>query len=1316
MLIEGPLGSGKTSKLLCIFENLILSGVKTSEILFLCENSYKKQVLTDKIKAFLVDKVDGLGKIPVTTFNGLVYNTVLKNYPIIESFIKSGEPCVIPQLTGLELSQYLLKSCIKNADFSDYNSKTSLLHQLLRRNTLITNNDLSVLEVKKASFLLEHSFANDAQKALSELKSISTESRAFDYLRQTNIFLYLLKNDMISDFEGVKYLFVDDFDEIPYSCYQFVEKIMKSAKESYIAFDSEGGSRRGYLCAYTKGINKIKNLNHQNIELLKTSNPLYEDINKLFENIKNNKNFELKNIELTVNMKRAEMINVAFDKVFSLIQEGVSPEDIKIITPFCDEIFKFSAEEFFEKNNIKLQFLSGNKRLTDDVYVSGLLSLLSLSNPQWRCECKNFDLRILLCSVLGIPVYECRIVLQKYYETKVLDESFEFDNVHSDLKYKNLISSIKNINKEQDIYEQAMELFLKVILPEISADTSIDSLNLAIKTLKDFSEYYKKLNEKPLNFEKDIIVQLKNTVVADNPPGAPEIKSDSIIIATPQKIADYELCSKYQVWLDVADNEWVKEDIGPLYNAWYFEKDNELDVFTPEISASHTKTKVAHLVRKIALCANTRIFAFSSVLNLSGQENTGGIAPYLSYDENSGSKGFKQIVPREDQKPVLEYKSGKMAVPAVPGAGKTTIMQALIIKLLNDDVPPEKILVLTYMESAARNFQNRIKACCPNLKEFPYISTIHSLALRIIQDNNNFLRLNLDSDFEICDEIKYSRIINRIISKNMHVGEEVKKYDVAISQAKISGVTPQTIKKALKTKYSSFLKDFLPAYEEYERILRSKNLLDYDDLLVKAVELLREHPDVLKYYQEKFQYVIEDEAQDSSAIQQELIELICAKDGNLIRCGDVNQAIMNTFTNSDVKGFKDFIKNNKCVEMSCSQRCAKDIYGLANNLVDYSLQIEGTKDAFYDLKMQPVMDKNPEPEGALSFSIFETQQQEVDFVVNEVKNLLENDSEANIAILLRGNDQVHNWMEILENNGIKTLCLTEKIKNQKVFKIILAWLKVIAEPWDNSNVANLYKEIAVLHKKKADKNAVFFLEKSLKTPFIELDILDQEVKQDIYQLWWDIRYFLNLGALSVEKIITRIGEYYFIDAVDKSNVYIIISAINRFFAQADSEKTLTEVISYLESLANQKTNKIRFFNDTEEVDTLQAKGFVKIMTIHKSKGDEFDAVFIPEFSEHYYGINPDSGKKDVSKLLIEKIKELNPKLKAKSHEELMKEQVEETLRLIYVAITRAKKKLFFTCPQKVKNRYNKVVTCVPSTLLEMWTTAKEEKEELICNQ
>ena len=139
-----------------------------------------------------------------------------------------------------------------------------------------------------------------------------------------------------------------------------------------------------------------------------------------------------------------------------------------------------------------------------------------------------------------------------------------------------------------------------------------------------------------------------------------------------------------------------------------------------------------------------------------------------------------------------------------------------------------------------------------------------------------------------------------------------------------------------------------------ENWFKAASMAAYDDMLTGSVRLLKENPDILEYYQNICEYIIEDEAQDSSKVQQELITLLSGKYNNVIRCGDVNQSITATFSNADVEGFRKFITENYNVSMNCSQRCTKDVWTFANKLVKNTLANPESKNAFFEMYMQPV--------------------------------------------------------------------------------------------------------------------------------------------------------------------------------------------------------------------------------------------------------------------------------------------------------------------------------------------------------------------------
>ena len=200
----------KNSKIIAEkYVEIINSGVDSSQILVLTFNANSKKNIIKNI--LNLTQKDIFSDLKIFTFNGLVYNSILDNWAILEQTIKDDKHKVLPNLSGLEVSQFIWKDILKSNDVKGYNSKKSLLHQLFRRYSLIVNNNLSIDEVQKKSNLLTESFGDDAHNIIQKFKSKTLFLRAFDYIRQAQIFSYIyLKTDYFKD---IKYLLMEDADE-----------------------------------------------------------------------------------------------------------------------------------------------------------------------------------------------------------------------------------------------------------------------------------------------------------------------------------------------------------------------------------------------------------------------------------------------------------------------------------------------------------------------------------------------------------------------------------------------------------------------------------------------------------------------------------------------------------------------------------------------------------------------------------------------------------------------------------------------------------------------------------------------------------------------------------------------------------------------------------------------------------------------------------------------------------------------------------------------------------------------------------------------
>ena len=1248
---------------------LIDNGAKPSEVLVLVQNSTLKQSFSDKVLQKI--KINSIEKLNIHSFFSIVYNTLVENWCFIENSIPSDKSFILPNLVGLEVSQFLLKDILKRFEVKGYNSKKSLLHQIFRRYALIVQNNLSNSDVQERSKILKESFGEDAEFIIKKLLSKTLKDRSLDYLRQTLIFNHVYKNT--DYFKNIKYLLIDDADEMTPVCFEFIKYLKPQLKDWIICFDSMGSSRCGYLSADTSIEYKLSNLFKEEVVNIEDENYSFQKENGeiIFSNVIDKTQKRLHNFTLTSLSKRAEILDAAVLKIEKLFKTGAKPSDITIISPLQDDMLRFTLKEKLKTCN--LLFLSGSEKLIDNPLVKASLNILKL---MYGISISDIDLRVILSDYVGIPLKNCYKILEAYKQCKILP-LVEID-CYSE-KYKRFYEVFEELKtKDIKLSNKVYEMFIRVV--DYVDETKINKFNFFIKQLRDFE---KVLGEDVVKQRvEDIIIQIENSIIAENPSSTLEIHENDLVVATPQKIIDNKISSRYQIWLDVSHSDWVKTDTGPLYNAWVFQTDWAKDEYTMEDDILLSSQKTARIMRKLLLLVKEHSYAYSSLFDPTGAENLGGIESYLVTEkEIEDDKPVFKIVPRPDQKPVLDYEKGSMAISAVPGAGKTTILLALIIKLINKGINPSKIFVLTYMDSAARNFRERIKNMCPNTTQLPNISTIHGLALRIIKDNSNFERLGLDSDFEICDDTQRARIIKSIEIKILK--KEIEDFDRAISVMKLQEGdinTPVSDKK---------MEQFKEFYKEYQKKLDEANLIDYDDILLMSVKLLEQNPDILEYYQDVCEYIIEDEAQDSSGIQQRLIGLLSGKHKNLVRCGDINQAITTTFSNADVEGFRKFIQTaDTLVEMNYSQRCTQEVMDVANKTVLWGESI--LPKSFFKSMMQGVEGKNPISENAIVSHVFEKNFEEKNYILKEIKNILTHNKDATIGILLRNNFQVANWTSFINDSGFKTITRSESLGQKGVFNTIFSVLKFLQTPFDNESVLLAYETLSDLG---FYKQRLHLEIKSCQEPFITKNGDDIE-SNDLAQFLWDMQYWLNSSTLPLEELVIRIGLFYYTSDIEKSNVYLIATLVRKLNSNSNYDLTLER----LDALSKRPSlSGFKFFSEEEDVSA--TKGKVQIMTLHKSKGDEFEYVFIPELSERALSIDVNQATLKSSTLFMEKVRGFNPKYKIKSELELKEFSAEESLRLFYVAVTRAKKKLYISTFTKSK-MFGKEQNLEPNAVFE----------------
>ena len=314
------------------------------------------------------------------------------------------------------------------------------------------------------------------------------------------------------------------------------------------------------------------------------------------------------------------MLDEAIKQVKTLLENGNNPCDISIIAPEIDDMLKFALKENFG-NNLNLVYLSGNEKLVQNKFVLATLTILKL-NTDLRAYLTEFDLRIILSEFLRIPLNYCVDILDEFSVTKTLVK-YNFKDEEYNYKFGQFVDLVDQLaNSGKKLSEQIIDIYNFLFNFSSATKNEINKFNFFVKKIKDFEGVFGAEFNK---HKTDIILQTENSIIAENPYSVLEIEQNDLIVSTFQKIIDNKVKTKYQIWLDITNSQWIKSDTGPLYNAWVFQKDWDKNEYTIEDNISLSKDKIARVLRKLTLCATDFIYCYSSLFDSNGVENFGAI-------------------------------------------------------------------------------------------------------------------------------------------------------------------------------------------------------------------------------------------------------------------------------------------------------------------------------------------------------------------------------------------------------------------------------------------------------------------------------------------------------------------------------------------------------------------------------------------------------------------------------------------------------------------------------------------------------------------
>ena len=596
----------------------------------------------------------------------------------------------------------------------------------------------------------------------------------------------------------------------------------------------------------------------------------------------------------------------------------------------------------------------------------------------------------------------------------------------------------------------------------------------------------------------------------------------------------------------------------------------------------------------------------------------------------------------ENQRKAAEKIEGPVLILAGAGSGKTRTVTYRIAHMIKEkNISPLNILALTFTNKAAREMKERAEELIGEENSYNLVvSTFHSFAVRILKTYSE--RIGYGRNFNIYDVDDQKSIITKI-KKEMNIKDDIAPGRIAnrISKLKEDGVGLDEVSRQLDLKIPAN-RLFYDIYKKYDEVLKANNAMDFSDLLLNARRLLDDKY-VLDIIQNRYQYIVVDEYQDTNNIQYEIINLIAAKYRNICVVGDEDQSIY-AFRGANIENILNFEKDYPdayTIKLERNYRSTKRILDTANELIRNNKSSKGKK----------LWTDGSEGEKIKIFNA-KTPYDEAEFIVKEIKAKSKSGVDyKDMTMLYRTNAQSRVLEEkLLEGNVPYKIYGGMQFFQRKEIKYILAYLNLLNNRNDNHN---FYRIINVpkrsIGEKTLEKIAEIANERNI--PMLDaLQFVDEtnirgavkNTLKDFYNMIQGI--YLGLDELSVkevfDEVITKTKYFDSIEDNKEDRVKNIEELLNSII-ELEKRNPHISLADYLDMVS--------LTASTDEME--ENENFVKLMTIHSSKGLEFDYVFIAGMEDGLF-----------------------PSCSFESSEE----DIEEERRLCYVAVTRAKKELYIS--------------------------------------
>jgi len=755
------------------------------------------------------------------------------------------------------------------------------------------------------------------------------------------------------------------------------------------------------------------------------------------------------------------------------------------------------------------------------------------------------------------------------------------------------------------------------------------------------------------------------------------------------------------------------------------------------------------------------------------------------------------FIPRPSQEQILRYRGGRLGIAAVPGAGKTQILSALAAQIIASGAldNEQEVLIVTLVNSAVDNFESRVKRFFDNPLQALYryrVRTLHGLAHDIVREKP--ARVGLEERFAILDEREADFIrreaVNAWLSAHAEFLDDY--LDPNLDESRRDWVRRQQLPDMISSLALAFIRsskdrrltpeklrlllDRQPAplplaelgleiYSDYQRALAYRAAVDFDDLIRLALDILESDEEYLERLRFRFPFILEDEAQDSSQLQQNILGLLSGPNGNWVRVGDPNQAIFETFTTASPELLRTFIAENPSVDMPESGRSQPSIIELANFLIDWVMTdhpIPEAQTALAPPHIEPAPPDDPQPnppndKTAIRFiSKRLTPEEEVTAVVDSLSRWLPGNGDSTVAVLVPRNTRGVEVINALKNKNIEYVEFLSSTSNTRAAAGALSNLiSYLADPQSAQKLSKAYQVWRrdwreVKERTKLIRDTSTWLRKvgnveDYVNPGLafargeaialaslprgdgaaiaeaiagEGDADAEAVITELNDFRVHVRRWLEAVTLPIDQLVLTLAQDIFTEAADLALAHKL-ALVLRKAADDHPEWRLPELTAELAVIARNERRFIGFSSDDSGFDPEQHRGKVVVTTMHKAKGLEWDRVYLMSVNNYDFPSNQPNDRfisekwflRNNLNLEAEALAQLNAAMSSSEYDWYNEgaatllariDYVKERLRLFYVGITRAKKELIVTWNT---GRQGDAIPSLPFSALMGWWEA-----------